>query len=92
MRWLPDVDGPPYGRILNHPRERSDLEPTMSIDTFSTQILHRERIVDLRHEADRERLVRAARLARPRRRTGFRPWWRRLVRQELGTGRPARAA
>lgn len=64
----------------------------MSIDTYSTQILQSERIADLRHEADRERFVRAARLARPRRRTGFRPWWRRLGRQQLGTGRPARAA
>jgi hypothetical protein len=64
----------------------------MSIDTFSTQILHSERIADLRHEADHERIVRAARLARPRRRTGFRPWWRRLVRQELGAGHSARAA
>lgn len=64
----------------------------MSIDTFSTQILHRERIADLRREADRERFLRAVRLARPRRQTGFRPWWRRLVRQELGAGHPARAA
>jgi hypothetical protein len=64
----------------------------MSIDTFSTQILLGERSADLRHEADRERIVRAARLARPRRPTGFRPWWRQLFRQQLGAGRPARAA
>ena len=64
----------------------------MSIDTFSSQILLSERIAALRHEADRERFLRAARLARPRRRTGFRPWWRRLVRQRLEAGRPARAA
>jgi hypothetical protein len=67
-------------------------EPTMSIDTHSTQILLSERFTDLRHEADRERLVRAVRLARPRRPTGFRPWWRQLVRQQLDPGRPARAA
>lgn len=64
----------------------------MTIDTYSTQILLGERIADLRREADRERFFRAARLARPHRRTGFRPWWRRLGRQQLGAGRPARAA
>jgi hypothetical protein len=32
------------------------------------------------------------RLARPRRPTGFRHWWRQLVRQQLDPGRPARAA
>jgi len=64
----------------------------MSIDTFSTQILLSERFADLRHEADRQRIVRAARLARLRRPTGFRPWWRQLVRQQLDAGRPARAA
>ena len=64
----------------------------MSIDTFSTQILLGERFADLRHEADWERIVRAARLTRPRRPTGFRPWWRQLVRQQLDAGRPARAA
>jgi hypothetical protein len=64
----------------------------MSIDTFSSQILLSERFADLRHEADQERLVRAVRLARPRRPTGFRPWWRRLARQQLEAGRPARAA
>ena len=60
-------------------------EPTMSIDTFSTQILLGERFADLRHEADWERIVRAARLARPRRPTGFHPWWRQLVRRQVGT-------
>jgi hypothetical protein len=60
-------------------------EPTMSIDSHSTQILLSERFADLRHEADQERLVRGVRLAHPRRPTGFRPWWRRLVRQQLGT-------
>jgi len=64
----------------------------MSIDTFSTQILLSERFADLRHEADQERIVRAARLARPRRLTGFRPWWRQLVRLQVDAGRPARAA
>jgi hypothetical protein len=49
-------------------------EPTMSIDSHSTQILLSERFADLRHEADRERLVRGVRLAHPRRPTGFRPW------------------
>jgi hypothetical protein len=67
-------------------------EPAMSIDTFSTQILLGERFADLRHEADQQRIVRVARLTRPRRTTGFRPWWRQLVRQRLGAGRPARAA
>ena len=67
-------------------------EPTMSIDTFSTQILLGERFADLRHEADQGRIVRAARLTRPGRLTGFRPWWRQLVRQQLDAGRPARAA
>lgn len=64
----------------------------MSIDTFSSQILLSERMADLRHEAARERFVRAARLARPRRPTGFRPWWRRLFRQQLGAGRPVHTA
>jgi hypothetical protein len=67
-------------------------ETTMSIDTFSTQILLGERFADLRDEADQQRIVRVARLTRPRRPTGFRPWWRRLVRQQLDAGRPARAA
>ena len=67
-------------------------EPTMSIDSHSTQVLLSERFADLRHEADWERVVRAARLARLRRPTGFRPWWRQLVRQQLDAGRPARAA
>jgi hypothetical protein len=61
-------------------------EPTMSIDSHSTQILLSERFADLRHESDRERFIRAARLARPRRPTGIRPWWRQLVRQQLGAG------
>lgn len=66
----------------------------MTINTDTTQILLAERMADLRREADRERLVRAARLARPgrRRRTPPRPWWRRLGRQQLGAGRPARMA
>jgi hypothetical protein len=67
-------------------------ESAMSIDSHSTQVLLSERFGDLRHEADWERIVRAARLARLRRPTGFRPWWRQLVRQQLGAGRPARAA
>jgi hypothetical protein len=67
-------------------------EPTMSIDTFSTQSLLSERFADLLHEADRERIVRAVRLARPRPSVGFRPWWRQLVKQQLDAGRPARAA
>jgi hypothetical protein len=67
-------------------------EPTMSIDTFSTQSLLSERFVDLRHEADWERIVRAAGLGRPRPSGGFRPWWRQLVKQQLDAGRPARAA
>jgi hypothetical protein len=67
-------------------------EPTMSIDTFLTPILLGERFADLRHEADQERIVRAARLARLRHPTGFRHWWRQLVRQQLDAGRPARAA
>jgi len=67
-------------------------EPTMSIDTFSTQILLGERFADLRDEADQQRIVRVARFTRPRRRTGFRHWWRQLVRQQLDAGRPARAA
>jgi hypothetical protein len=67
-------------------------EPTMSIDSHSIQILISERFADLRHEADWERIVRAARVARLRRPTGFRPWWRHLVRQQLSAGRRARAA
>ena len=67
-------------------------EPTMSIDTYPTQILLSERFADLRHEAQQQRTVRAARLTRPRHPTGFRRWWRQLVRQQLDAGRPARAA
>ena len=57
----------------------------MSIDTFSAQIMLAERFADLRDEADQQRIVRAARLTRPRRPTGFRPWWRQLVRRQVGT-------
>lgn len=64
----------------------------MSIDSHSTQILLGERFADLRHEADQQRIVRVARLTRLRRPAEFRPWWRQLVRQQLGAGRPARAA
>lgn len=65
----------------------------MNVYSDTTHILINERIADLRREADRERIVRAARLARPRRRrTAPRPWWRRLGRQQLGAGRPARLA
>jgi len=64
----------------------------MSIDTFSTQILLGERSADLHDEADQQRTVRVAQLARPRRPTGFRRWWRQLFRQQLGARRPARTA
>ncbi len=65
----------------------------MNVYTDIAHILINERIADLRREADRERTVRAARLARPRRRRNPpRPWWRRLGRQQLGAGRPAQLA
>ncbi len=63
----------------------------MSINAEIAQVMHYERIADLRREADHERMLRSARLARPRRHKAPQPWWRRLARQ-LGTDRPARLA
>jgi hypothetical protein len=62
------------------------MEQTMTIYTDSTHILISERTADLRREADRERLARAARIARPGRgrRRVVGPWWRRLT----GTAAP----
>jgi hypothetical protein len=63
----------------------------MTIYTDTTQILLAERAADLRREADRERVVRAAR----GRRRARRPWWHRLGRNLAGTpstGRRVRAA
>ena|SRR5918996_2884118 len=45
----------------------------MTINTLTTQAQLTERIADLRREADRERMVRGARLTRPRSRRSPRP-------------------
>ena len=45
----------------------------MTINTLTTQALLTERIADLRREGDRERMVRGARLTRPRSRRSPRP-------------------
>jgi hypothetical protein len=65
----------------------------MTINADINQMLLTERIADLRREADQERIVRAARITRPRRRHAPpRPWWRRLARRWHSAGHPARLA